>query len=176
MLITEQLPNLVREQVNAISNLKIDKGTVWDSSKKGDDKSTTADFLSGMIKVLPPLHELARNAGLELPAHLGELQREAQRQQGAVKPPPPRADEGEARGKGPPAQSKPPAAYLSLALTASRVILTPMKLKVLLFLTCVFLLQSGCALPPTIDEQSREETRQQQVEKRSDAFAKTLAQ
>jgi hypothetical protein len=35
-----------------------------------------------MIKVLPPLHELARS-GLDLPVYLGELQREAQRQQGA---------------------------------------------------------------------------------------------
>jgi hypothetical protein len=50
-----------------------------------------------------------------------------------------------------------------------------MKSNLLLFLTCVAFLQS-CALPPTIDEQSREEARQQQVEKRSDAFAKTLAQ
>jgi hypothetical protein len=65
---------------------------------------------------------------------------------------------------------------LSLALTDSRVLLTPMRLKLLLFLTCLVLLQSGCALPPTIDEQSREEARRQQVEKRSDTFAKTLAQ
>lgn len=107
MLITEQLPNLVREQVNAISNLKIDKVTVWDSGKNSDGRSSTADFLSGMIKVLPPLHELARNAGLDLPAYLGELQREAQRQEVAVKPAA-RADEGEAREKRPPAQSKSP--------------------------------------------------------------------
>ena len=60
-----------------------------------------------MIKVLPPLHELARNAGLDLPAYRGELQREAQRQEGAVKPAA-RADEGEASEKRPPAQSKPP--------------------------------------------------------------------
>jgi flotillin len=83
MLITEQLPNLVREQVNAISNLKIDKVTVWDSGTNNDGKTRTADFLSGMIKVLPPLHELARNAGLDLPTYLGELQREAQRVQSA---------------------------------------------------------------------------------------------
>jgi flotillin len=80
MLITEQLPNLVREQVNAISNLKIDKVTVWDSGKNSDGKTGTADFLSGLIKVLPPLHELARNAGLDLPTYLGELQREAEKQ------------------------------------------------------------------------------------------------
>ena len=70
MLITEQLPNIVREQVNAISNLKIDKVTVWDGGKNADGKTGTADFLSGIISALPPLHELARNAGLDLPTYL----------------------------------------------------------------------------------------------------------
>ena len=77
MLITEQLPTLVREQVNAISNLKIDKVTVWDSGKGANGKGGTADFLSVMTSAFPPLHELARNAGLDLPTYLGELQREA---------------------------------------------------------------------------------------------------
>ena len=83
MLITEQLPNLVHEQVNAISNLKIDKVTVWDSGKNADGKTGTADFLSGLISALPPLHELARNAGLDLPTYLGKLQDEAQRREKA---------------------------------------------------------------------------------------------
>jgi hypothetical protein len=54
--------------------------------------------------------------------------------------------------------------------------MSPMKFTLLLSLACLLLLQSGCALPPTIDEQSREESQRQQVEKRSDAFAKGLAQ
>ena len=86
MLITEQLPNIVHEQVNAISNLKIDKVTVWDSGKNADGKSGTADFLSGLIGALPPLHELARNAGLDLPTYLGHLQREAEKTQALIKP------------------------------------------------------------------------------------------
>jgi starvation-inducible outer membrane lipoprotein len=49
-----------------------------------------------------------------------------------------------------------------------------MKFVVLSLLAGVLLLQSGCALPPSIDQQSREESQQQQVEKRSDAFAKQL--
>jgi flotillin len=81
MLITEQLPNIVHEQVNAISNLKIDKVTVWDGGKNSDGKTGTADFLSGIISALPPLHELARNAGLDLPTYLGHLQREADKSQ-----------------------------------------------------------------------------------------------
>ncbi len=90
MLITEQLPALVREQVNAISNLKIDKVTVWDSGKNADGKTGTADFMAGMIGALPPLHELARNAGLDLPAYLGKLQRDAgMAAQASPKPEPP---------------------------------------------------------------------------------------
>jgi flotillin len=85
MLITEQLPNIVHEQVNAISNLKIDKVTVWDGGKNADGKTGTADFLSGLISALPPLHELARNAGLDLPTYLGQLQREAEKSQAPMK-------------------------------------------------------------------------------------------
>ena len=47
---------------------------------------------------------------------------------------------------------------------------------ILLLLAGVVVLQSGCALPPTIDQQAHEETQQHQVEKQSDAFAKGLAQ
>ena len=86
MLITEQLPSLVKEQVNAISNLKIDKVTVWDGGKNASGKTGTADFLSGIISALPPLHELARNAGLDLPTYLGELQRAASANGDGAKP------------------------------------------------------------------------------------------
>ena len=73
MLVTELLPQLVREQVQAISNLKIDKITVWDSGKGTDGKTSTANFLSGMAGAVPPLHEIAKNVGVELPAYLGKL-------------------------------------------------------------------------------------------------------
>lgn len=71
LMVTEQLPRLVEEQVKAVSNLKIDKITVWDSGAGADGKSGTAGFLSGLAGSLPPIHELARNAGVELPAYLG---------------------------------------------------------------------------------------------------------
>jgi len=87
MLITEQLPNLVREQVKAIGGLKIDKVTVWDSGTGTDGKNSTASFASGLIGALPPLHELAKNAGLELPEYLGKLVEEAK----ARPPAPPEA-------------------------------------------------------------------------------------
>ena len=73
MLVTELLPQLVREQVQAISNLQIDKITVWDSGVGADGKSSTASFLSGLAGSVPPLHELAKNVGVELPEYLGKL-------------------------------------------------------------------------------------------------------
>ena len=75
MLIAEQLPALVAEQVKAISNLKIDQVTVWDSGggNGGNGGSSTANFLSSLIGSLPPLQDLAAQVGVKLPAFLGEL-------------------------------------------------------------------------------------------------------
>jgi len=70
-LMVEKLEELVKMQVEAISNLKIDRITVWDS---GDgNSSSTADFFSNMIKSLPPLHDVAAMAGLEMPDYLGRM-------------------------------------------------------------------------------------------------------
>ena len=78
LLIAEQMPTLVAEQVKAISNLKIDQITVWDSGG-GDGKTgnSTANFLSGLAGSLPPIHDLAAQVGIKLPAYLGELDAES---------------------------------------------------------------------------------------------------
>ncbi len=73
LLVTEQLPALIEEQVKAISNLKIDSVTVWDSGKGKDGKNDTAEFVSGLVGALPPLHQLTKNVGIELPEFLGKL-------------------------------------------------------------------------------------------------------
>ena len=75
MLVAEQLPALVAEQVKAISNLKIDSVTVWDSGggNAGNGGSSTANFLSSLIGSLPPLQDLAAQVGVKLPTFLGEL-------------------------------------------------------------------------------------------------------
>ncbi len=73
LLVTEQLPQLIEEQVKAISNLKIDKVTVWDSGKGEGGKNDTANFMSGLVGALPPLHDLTKNVGIELPEFLGKL-------------------------------------------------------------------------------------------------------
>ena len=45
---------------------------MWDGGSKGDGKTATADFLSGMMKSVPPLNELFQQAGMELPGLLGK--------------------------------------------------------------------------------------------------------
>jgi flotillin len=74
LLMIEKLEDLVNMQVEAIKNLKIDKITVWDSAGSGgQDGNTTSKFLSGMVKSLPPLHDIAEMAGLDLPKYLGDM-------------------------------------------------------------------------------------------------------
>ncbi len=78
LLMIEQLPTIVAEQVKAIQNLKIDKITVWDSGRNGRGAGgSTSDFLSGLIGSLPAMHELAEQAGIELPEVLGRVSDDA---------------------------------------------------------------------------------------------------
>jgi flotillin len=74
MLLIEKLEEIVKLQTEAVKNIKIDKITVWDGGQKGSDgKTSTANFLSGMMQSLPPLHDVAGMAGIELPGYLGRL-------------------------------------------------------------------------------------------------------
>lgn len=72
MLMVEKLEEIVKLQTEAIKNIKIDKITVWDSGKDGS--SSTSNFLSNMVKSLPPLHDLAAMSGIKLPDYLGNLE------------------------------------------------------------------------------------------------------
>lgn len=73
LLLVEKLEEIVEMQVAAISNLKIDKITVWDSGGNGEGGSSTANFISGLFKSLPPLQDISTMAGLELPDYLGNV-------------------------------------------------------------------------------------------------------
>ncbi len=83
LLVSEQLPKLVEEQVKAISNLKIDSVTVWESGSNANGKTNTAEFVSGLIGALPPLHELAKNVGIKLPEFLGQQETKTGRVEGS---------------------------------------------------------------------------------------------
>ena len=76
LLLLEKLPELVRTQVDAIKGIQIDKVTVWDNGGNGDGKGSTANFLSGLMKSVPPLQELFDQAGMSLPDYLGKKQSE----------------------------------------------------------------------------------------------------
>ena len=76
LLMTEKIEEIVKLQIEAIKNIKIDKVTVWDSGGTlvdGKHSTATANFIAGLIKSLPPLHEVAQMAGVDLPPYLGHI-------------------------------------------------------------------------------------------------------
>mgnify|MGYP001311182478 FL=1 len=75
LLMVEKIDQMVAAQVEAIRNLKIDSITVWDSGGDGDG-SSTSNFISNLVKSLPPLHDIASNAGVDLPDYLGSVNNE----------------------------------------------------------------------------------------------------
>ncbi len=78
LLLIEKLPELVKTQVEAVKNIKIDKITVWDGGNNADGTTSTSNFVSGMMKSVPPLNDLFNMAGLNLPNYLkGEDTKEA---------------------------------------------------------------------------------------------------
>ncbi len=78
MLLIEKLEEIVKLQAEAISNIKIDKITVWDSGSADSAKggSSTANFLNQFVKSLPALHDVTALAGLQLPPYLGKIAQE----------------------------------------------------------------------------------------------------
>ena len=72
-LMIEKLETLVEKQVEAIKNIKFDKITVWDGGTGTNTGSTTANFMKDLIKALPAMHDLAGQAGIELPQILGKV-------------------------------------------------------------------------------------------------------
>lgn len=73
LILANNMEELMKIQVEAIKNIKIDKVTVWDGGSKGENgKTATADFISGIMKAVPPMGEMFNQAGMEIPKFLGE--------------------------------------------------------------------------------------------------------
>jgi flotillin len=73
MLMLEHLDNLADASARAISNIKFDKIVVWEGGGQ-NGRSSTADFLSGMAKTMPPMLQVMRDiGGVELPDALVKL-------------------------------------------------------------------------------------------------------
>ena len=75
LLMVEKIEEIVARQTEAIANLQIDKMTVWDSGNGGEGGST-ANFVSSLIRSLPPVHDVAKMAGVDLPDYLGSMKEE----------------------------------------------------------------------------------------------------
>lgn len=72
LLLLEKLPELIKIQVEAVKGINIDHVTVWDGGTSADGKNSTAGFVSGLMKSVPPLNELFEQAGLALPEYLAK--------------------------------------------------------------------------------------------------------
>ncbi|NQU54836.1 MAG: flotillin family protein [Bacteroidetes bacterium] len=80
MMIADKLPELVATQVEAIKNIKIDKVTVWETGNGKDGKTSTANFMQGMLGSIPPLDDIFKSAGMELPNYLkGQIKEEEEK-------------------------------------------------------------------------------------------------
>jgi flotillin len=89
LIIADKLPELVRLQTEAIKNIQIDKVTVWEGGVSKDGKTSTANFISGLYQSVPPLQEVFKMAGLDLPAYLGTETEEGKTEPPAATPAPP---------------------------------------------------------------------------------------
>ncbi len=78
MMIADKLPDLVKTQVEAVKGINIDKVTVWDTGTGTDGKTATSNFISGLMKSVPPLNDLFNMAGMELPSYLKGADKEKQ--------------------------------------------------------------------------------------------------
>ena len=71
LILADKMENLVKTQVEAVKDIKIDKVTVWDSGSKEGGKTSTANFISGLMQSVPPLSETFKMAGMKVPKMLG---------------------------------------------------------------------------------------------------------
>lgn len=73
LLMLEHLDHLAETSAKAISNIKFDKITVWDSGN-GEGKGGAAGFLSSLGHAVPPLMNVMKSVGgVEMPEYLGKL-------------------------------------------------------------------------------------------------------
>lgn len=88
LLMVEKLPEIVKEQVQAIKNIEFGKITVWENGNgsKGDGESSTSNFLRSVASMLPPIHELAKQAGVDLPGYFGKLSEKDEKVSTLVEP------------------------------------------------------------------------------------------
>lgn len=70
LLLIEKLVDISHIQAQAIQNLPIEKIVVWDGGGQGGGMTDLGKKIMG---ALPPMHELAKQVGLEMPEFLGKM-------------------------------------------------------------------------------------------------------
>ncbi len=85
MLIADKLPELVKTQVEAVKGIKIDKVTVWDGNNGKEGKTSTANFISGLVGSIPPMEDLFKMAGMSLPDYLKGKEQQPENQTSETK-------------------------------------------------------------------------------------------
>ncbi len=78
LLLIEKLQDIAGIQAQAIQDLPIEKIFVWDTGGKESGLSGLGGRLMG---ALPPMHELAKQIGLDLPDFLGKMAGESKKQE-----------------------------------------------------------------------------------------------
>jgi len=70
LLLVEKLVDVSRIQAQAIQDLPIEKIMIWDG---GGQQGGLANLGQRLMGALPPMHELAKQVGLDLPGFLGKM-------------------------------------------------------------------------------------------------------
>jgi flotillin len=71
LLLIERMTEIANIQAKAIQTLPIEKIIVWDGG--GSDGGGLANLGKKIMGALPPMHEVAKQVGLELPDYLGKV-------------------------------------------------------------------------------------------------------
>ncbi len=74
LLIIERFTEIANIQAKAIQDLPIEKVIVWDG---GSENGGLGNLGKKLMGALPPMHELAKQVGLDLPQYLGKVSAEA---------------------------------------------------------------------------------------------------
>ena len=72
LMMSDRVPEMLDIQAKAISNLKIDKVTVWDGG--ASNGKTISNFVKDYATSLPPLHDLLKMTGVVPPSFMGEME------------------------------------------------------------------------------------------------------
>lgn len=74
MLLLEHLDDLTRASAEAISKIKFDKVVVWEGGGNANGQTSTANFLQGMSRTLPPMLQVMKDiGGIDIPESLAQI-------------------------------------------------------------------------------------------------------